>query len=184
MKKIILITILIISAYLPISTIKTSEANYTPMDIVGVPFDNLAPLEDDIIQSPRKTSQIVSSKFQLVPSTIITTRINAYRENPLQESAILNAQACRRARYLTDNDIWYHDKVEFLKWFDLQLWERPDRKVVGMGENLSYRKIADYPLVVEQWLNSPSHAAVMLNPIYNYHGWCEYKSYIVSVFTE
>lgn len=117
--------------------------------------------------------------YRIVGSTELTVKINEQRTaaglSELVESAILNNQACTRAQYLVDNSIWSH--AGWISFINRDIFKGK------IGENLA-RNFESSADMVQAWMNSESHKAVIMDGSFTHHGWCLVDKIVVSHFAQ
>lgn len=103
----------------------------------------------------------------------------------LLADANLEQAACKRAKFLKDNNLWSHEG--FAGSFDEFTGDtfKTDRNKNGSlrGENLA-RGFVDFQTMFKAWLDSPTHKANIENAEYTAVGVCQYQDYIVVWFAE
>lgn len=192
MKKLLLLSLILSAILIGHKPVKTVDASIIEAEIIGRPLYSTqieSEIEENNILIP-KVAKIAPKaetkvepkvdKYRIVTPTDITIRINKYRAKPLLESAVLNEQACRRAKYLVDNDVWSHEG--YVEFFDIDFWIEGD--TVHLGENLAKNFKGNHENMVTAWVNSPLHYKNIVDTSFTYHGWCNYEDHIVSVFAE
>lgn len=111
----------------------------------------------------------------IVIGDVIIDNINAIRKSQGKRQLIIEpklvAGAQKRAQDLVAKNQWSHENFA-------EAFVEAGITQSGVGENLA-KDIPNGAVVVQRWLGSPAHAAVMLDPRYKYVGVGRHQNYVV-----